>query len=279
MTNSDSRLMIYLHIPKTGGTTLSHILDWNYRQVYVINHYDQIPPLLAWSDDEKRRLDCVRGQIFYGLHQYLPQTATYTTMLRHPVKRFVSQYYYTMDRRKREGMADADLTMEQFLESEPFQAYMQLALLRGGATIDEALRTPLGPDALATAKRNIETHFTLAGVLDYYDEMLVLMKRSLGWTRAYYARRNTRAEATPPLTGDLRRRVEQACELDMELYEWVKQRLENTLAEQGDDFQAELATLRRQNRVFGLAYQIAEPLQKTPVWKAMRKTARRLLRR
>ena len=279
MPVADASLMIYVHIPKTGGTTLSHILDWNYRHVYAINHYDQIPPLLAMSEAEKRRLDCVRGQIFYGIHRHLPQPATYATMLRHPVKRFVSQYYYTMDRRRREGMPDSDLTMEQFLEREPFQASMQLALLRGGTTIDDALRTPLGPDALAIAKKNIETHFVLAGVLDYYDEMLLLMKRSLGWSRAYYARRNTRAEGTPPLTGDLRRLVEQACEPDLELYEWVKQRLEATLAEQDDQFQTEMAALRQQNRAFGFAYDIAEPLRNTVAWKAMRGTAKRLLRR
>jgi hypothetical protein len=272
-------IVIYLHVPKTGGTTLSHILDWNYPRVHVINHYDQIPPFLALPDDEKRGYDCLRGQIFYGFHAYLPQPATYITMLRHPVKRFVSQYHYTMARRKRENMPDSDLTMEQFLESEPFQAHMQLSLLRGGTSIDDALKTPLGADTLAVAQAHVEAHFTLAGVLDYYDEMLVLMKRALGWSRAYYARRNTRTEAAPPLTDAQRRLVEAACAPDLELYEWVKARMESTLARQGDDFHAELAALKRKNRLFGFAHAIAEPLHRTPIWNTMRGAAKRVLRR
>ena len=272
-------ILIYLHIPKTGGTTLSHILDWNYPRVHVINHYDEIPPFLALSDDEKRAYDCLRGQIFYGIHESLPQSATYITMLRHPVKRFVSQYHYTMARRKRDNMPDADLTMEEFLASEPFQAHMQLSLLRGGKSIEDALKTPLGVDALSVAQAHVESHFTLAGVLDYYDEMLMLMKRALGWSRAYYARRNTRSELTPPLTDPQRRLVEKACEPDLELYEWVKARMESTLVGQGDDFRAELAALKRANRLFGLAHAIAEPLHSTPVWNTMRGAAKRILRR
>jgi hypothetical protein len=231
-------MVIHLHLGKTGGTTLAHILDWNYSHIHVITHYDQIPPLLALSDEEKRRCDCLRGQFFYGIHQYFPQPAVYITIMRHPMKRFISQYYYTMERRRRQNLPGQDLTMEQFLDSEPFQAYMQLCLLRNTGSIEEALHTPLAPDAVAEAKRNIETHFVVAGTLDYYDESLILMKRALGWSRAFYARRNTGTTASKPISDSMRRRVERTMEPELEVYEWVETRLKATLAEQDDSFRA-----------------------------------------
>lgn len=279
MSDPQKPIVIHLHLGKTGGTTLAHVLDWNYKHVYFVNHYDEIPPFLAMSDEEKRRYDCLRGQIFYGIHQYVPQTAIYITVLRHPVKRFVSQYHHTMKRRRRQNLPDADLSMEQFLEAEPFQAHVQLSLLQHRDSIADALHTPLPADALESARRHLETHFAVAGVLDYYDESLVLMKRALGWSRAYYARRNERESAPPPLSAEQRRLVERVCEPEMALYEWVKARLEATLARQGDDFRAEVAQLQRANRVFGFAHRVAEPLHNTALWNTVRKTARSILRK
>lgn len=271
--------LIFLHIPKAGGSTLNHIVDWNYKHVYKMQYYHQIPTFVALSDSEKRRYDCVRDGFFVGIDQYLPQQTTYITMLRQPVERFLSAYYYTMARRKREGLPNPDSSIEQFLAQEPFQAHMQLSLLRGGDTIDEALHTPLGPDALETAQRHVETRFAVAGVLDYYDESLILMKQALGWSRAYYARRNVNRDRpqAQDLSPDVRRLVETACEPEFELYDWAKKRLEAVLAQQGDDFQAELARLRQANRRFETLYTLTAPLQNTPVWKLARRTARQLL--
>jgi hypothetical protein len=40
----------------------------------------------------------------------------------------------------------------------------------GGASIDEALHTPLGSEALEMAQQHLEMRFAITGVLDYYDE-------------------------------------------------------------------------------------------------------------
>ena len=46
--------LIFLHIPKAGGSTLYHVLDWNYDHPYTITVYKQIPPPLISSSVSRK---------------------------------------------------------------------------------------------------------------------------------------------------------------------------------------------------------------------------------
>src|SRR5206468_6211437 len=50
------------------------------------------------SEQRRRHIRVVRGHLYYGLHEFLPQGATYITMLREPVARFLSSYYFILRR-------------------------------------------------------------------------------------------------------------------------------------------------------------------------------------
>src|SRR5438128_2361305 len=43
---------------------------------------------------ERARLRCIGGHLYYGLHEHLVQTSCYLTLLRDPIERMVSLYYY-----------------------------------------------------------------------------------------------------------------------------------------------------------------------------------------
>ncbi|MEM6528888.1 MAG: sulfotransferase family 2 domain-containing protein [Chloroflexota bacterium] len=272
--------LIFLHMPKSGGTTMLHLISWNYSNPFIINHYDQIPPFIAQPDDAKRKVDAIGGQIHFGIHEYMPQPMTYITLLRNPAERLLSIYYYTMDRRRAEKLPNPDSTFEEFLEQEPFQAEMQLRLLLGGPTMDDTLHKPLPGDTLAQAQQRIEAHFTVAGVMDYYDESLVMMKHRLGWSRAYYAKRNinTKRPTGRDVPETTRKLAEKLTETETELYEWIKQRQAVEIAVMRDVIDTEVAQLRRMNRRFQFWYDLAEPLRGTPLWNAVRETGKRLVR-
>lgn len=262
-------MLIFIHISKTGGSTLRDLLHWNYDgQSYNIKSFDGILPFLAQADAEKLRWKCLQGQLFYGIHAYIPAPCTYLTILREPIARVISHYYYLDVRRKRAGLPPLKLSLEQFLELEPFQAYTQLNLLAGGPTVEAALRRPLPPDALEQAIAHIEADFPIVGILERYDESLLLMKRHFGWARAFYARKNEnrghpRYQDLPAHQQQLLQRV---CEPELALYDYARKRLEQQLSQQGDDFWRELDHLKRSNRRFGALYRWARPLQKTPLW-------------
>ncbi|MBN1203117.1 MAG: sulfotransferase family 2 domain-containing protein [Anaerolineae bacterium] len=277
-TTPQHQTVIFLHMPKAGGSTMNHIMDWNYNRVHSISHYRDIPPFIAWPDDRKRQLDALKGQLFYGIHQYLPQPCTYITILRNPVDRVISQNYYNRVRKKRLGEPAHDMTVQELVEIEPFHPTYQLRLLVGGENIERVLHDPLPENAVAIAKQHLDAHFTFAGVLDTYDAALLLLKGALGWSRTFYARQNVNRARVPreAIDPDTIAWLRDQCAPEIELYEYVKQQVEAQIAAQGEDFQRDLARLRRTNAWFERVWHLARPVHGTPLWSLVRRTARTL---
>src|SRR5450432_99116 len=91
--------VIFLHIPKTAGTTLNRLIEWEYK---LSEMYSVDPVLFLWSGAHLRKLSRSRlqrtrmfkGHMLFGLHEVLPQPATYITVLRDPVERVLSAFYF-----------------------------------------------------------------------------------------------------------------------------------------------------------------------------------------
>ena len=79
--------VIFLHLPKTAGTTLNRLIEWEYRlsEMYSID-----PVLFEWSAAHLRKLPLARlrktrmfkGHMLFGLHKILPQPSTYIRVFR-----------------------------------------------------------------------------------------------------------------------------------------------------------------------------------------------------
>src|SRR5438128_6438596 len=97
----DREALIFLHIPKTAGTTLNRIIDWQYNPVSIFTvdpHRIRatVARFKTFSEQRRRRFRVVRGHLLYGIHEFLPQGATYITMLREPVARLLSTYRFIL---------------------------------------------------------------------------------------------------------------------------------------------------------------------------------------
>ncbi len=99
----DREALIFLHIPKTAGTTLNRIIEWQYSPlaIFTMDPYRiraTAERLKRLPEGHRRRLRVVRGHLFYGIHEFPPQGATYITMLREPVARVLSACYFILRR-------------------------------------------------------------------------------------------------------------------------------------------------------------------------------------
>jgi hypothetical protein len=93
----------FLHIPKTAGTTLNRIIEWQYNPVLIFTvdpHRIRatVARFKTFSEQRRRRFRVVRGHLLYGIHEFLPQGATYITMLREPVSGLLSTYAFILRR-------------------------------------------------------------------------------------------------------------------------------------------------------------------------------------
>src|SRR5947208_10260939 len=135
----DREALIFLHIPKTAGTTLNRILERQYSPlaIFTMDPYRiraTAERLKRLPERRRRRLRVVRGHLFYGIHESLPQGATYITLLREPVARFLSSYYFILRRPlhplhrklKRERLG-----VEDYLRLIPHRHNLQCRLIAG----------------------------------------------------------------------------------------------------------------------------------------------------
>jgi hypothetical protein len=251
------RGLIFVHVPKTAGTTLRSILFRQYPpdDPHLFHFYDfpkDREAFHALPAERRQALRVLVGHIPFGYHAHLDAPADYITMLRDPVDLVTSLYYWTI--RTRYDLLywyASAVSFEDFVTSElpvvrELVRNLQTRYLSGveGEATEETL---------ALAKRNLETAFTAFGLDDRFDESLLLFRRALGWRRTHYVRENvTRGR---PKKRDLpeatRRLIEQNNALDIELVAFARERFDEVVCAQGPAFRRELAAFRLANAAHG----------------------------
>ena len=220
----DRETLIFLHIPKTAGTTLNRIIEWQYSpfEIFTIDPYRiRATPerLERLPEERRRRLRVVRGHMLYGVHKSLPQPATYVTMLRDPVARVLSAYYFVLRRplnplhRK---VKRQRLGVEDYVRLFPERHNLQCRLIAGvkdTAIADERL--------LDTAKENLTKSFSVVGISEQFEESLMLIATTFNWQIPFYKNCKV-SKARPQIDPGTAALIRDHNRLDVELYEFGK---------------------------------------------------------
>lgn len=148
---------IFIHIPKTGGTSINCLMQGTQWQTPPDYHYRHIIY-------ETKQSNC--GDIFQVDNEQKYQHETIFTMLRHPVDRLISEYYFL--RKHDEFMSLLKSTprnFEEFIELKQTHNYM-LKFLNGGAIY--------GADVIDSVRtkeiiKTIDTLNIHVGIFEHFD--------------------------------------------------------------------------------------------------------------
>ena len=255
-------VLVFLHIPKAGGTTLGHVINRQFpKEAYcevTFDRLDTFARFFALDDAAKARIRCIKGHFPFGIHTHVPTRPVYVTMLRDPVKRFISEYRFLKEfPRVRpdlpvpdEALASFGAYLDHCIANNALNWQVRQA---GGFLPLGELTVPLDPlpdDALERAIANLDRYCAVTGVLTRFDESLLLMKRKLGWRKSvHYLRENVNKAPHPAddIPDAERARLIEQVGLDRELYAYAEQRLARDLAAEGPDFARELERFKRTN--------------------------------
>ena len=246
-------LVLFLHIPKAAGTTLHRILEHQYRPTQILSVRASKHNVYRLPAKMRNRLHLVKGHFAYGLHEAFAQPSTYFSVMRHPVEQVTSYYYYVRNRpsdQLGQYIRDNQLGLEQFINTRRSLILhnMQVRYLAGLPTTGTEHRECTADD-LQRARSHIASHFALVGLVERFDETLLLLKRQFGWHDVFYAvqnvnRRRDSSTALPQATYDV---IVEANALDLALYEEVQQQFETRLSEAGPAFAQEVDEFRLRN--------------------------------
>ena len=94
----DDPFYLFMHIPKTAGTTFRSIVDEQYGFQNVLTYYNQNSTQLLDNLDATLQLSppdyrALIGHFQYGVHAALTRPSKYVTFLRDPVERAASSYH------------------------------------------------------------------------------------------------------------------------------------------------------------------------------------------
>lgn len=253
--------LIFLHIPKTAGTTLSRVIERQYPRRHTFTIMPTPGPYSGAAADLERlpptqraALRLLQGHMPFGLHRSLPGPYTYVTFMRDPLKRVLSHYAHARrDPRHNLYPYMSRMTLKEALKQRIYvaQAFdnFQTRLISGAwhtvpfGELDESV--------LQTAKENLQRTFSIVGLVERFDESLLLLQQQFGWRAVYYTRHNTathRRRAAHTADQETLELVNRYNRLDRQLYRFAADLYARQIKDAGPHFPRRLRRFQRINQ-------------------------------
>lgn len=256
----DREAIVFVHIPKTGGTSLRSVFAahfgadrcietrmakfdrihesaasralWSAGHAFRngLRHLAGRDPLLprAVAPSALDRVVLLSGHFALGQEPKLSRVPLYVTLLRDPVERFISHYYFLHDLREQEAAGGRDRQPARKHDLETYVSLLAARRLRGVTNVH--CRYIAGVESFEPARRAITERVFLAAPSDRLDDFLRLLGQVSRFEPTVSPRENVgRAHRKAPRPSE--RTLEQIRGLvaeDRKLFEYVARSFDET---------------------------------------------------
>ena len=238
-----SQRIVFHHVPKCGGTSVARAI----RMRYLPSQATVLPDPSAQSlgilrkdltgEDLERAVERFREQVFVYLlcsdvrcvsahvpfseaaYAFFEDRYKFVTILRQPEHRYISNYFWNLGRGGIRGLTD---DLDTFVETPAGARY--------GAIYSEyfsGLPTTAdltSEEAIERAKRNLK-RFSVVGILEDINGFQRQLRECIGSNfriahenKSWASAASRRLELAP----ELRRRIDERCAPDREIYDWAR---------------------------------------------------------
>jgi len=226
-------LRLFIHSPKTAGTSFISVLE---KQIYFsrferINPTRKIHPkkflescselIQSITENKFSNIEMIGGHFAYGIHRSVKAETEYLTILRNPVDRVLSEYFYM----KQKGFYHQNLIHSEKLDIKDYLFHPETFYLNNlqtrlisGISYDEG--DNITEHHYQTALKHLKD-FLVVGLTEQLSKTLALCYLKLSWDRLpVLSRSNVNKEkpAVELLSTDTIDRIRERERFDIRLY-------------------------------------------------------------
>lgn len=242
--------LIYLHQPKTGGTTTKGFLKRNFhnRRSFQIEkpYHKNIEQFKNLSDNQKTTIDLLYGHFGHGIHKFLPQKCFYFSIIREPIKRVISHYNYDANKnsipKKIANKKGNILSFEDyfFQWSKRFNnGQVRLLSAENGEFFNKGYEFgKCDTEMLEKAKGHVRQNFLLLGLLEEFDKSLMILAKKCGLSLPIYIKKKVSKDRVKhSINNKELELIYKYNQLDLEFYDWAKNHFYEEVHKMGKAFQ------------------------------------------
>lgn len=193
---SNRQNIIFIHIPKTAGSSLyenfyhqypllkfMHYLDHQHGDLMGVNdqfRQEDFKSLPSWV---KRRVQIHGGHMPFGFHNVLAEKSQYITFLREPVSRVISNYLHIKHHRhhpQNSLIEHENLSIQDFVMDDRFGGGRNLMTKMLAGTYSSA---PVNLSLYERAMENVNSVNMFVGFTEDFENSLALLSAKLNWRK------------------------------------------------------------------------------------------------
>ena len=248
--------IIFLHIPRTGGTTFRDILERYYHSRNVIeikNFINTEKSIESMTKERRSSIHLIKGHLNFGIHKWIDGPYKYITFLRHPIKRTLSTFKYIKNNIIHEDY--------NFIQTRSLYEYLESGnnlmldngmtrLLAGG---EYTFNVPFGSvneKHYEMAINNLDNHFAVTGITERFNESILVLANELNWKSPYYSIANKSNRIDLSIDIDELSTIKKYYHFDMKLYNYANNLLDNKI-NQIKNFNSKLKRFNYRNKIIG----------------------------
>jgi len=243
-------LTVFMHIPKTGGTTLHNVLSRKYSEkewLHVKTVHTSIREIaIEKSKQEKPFL--IKGHLGYDEVKDIPGSFVFT-FLRPPIPRVISHYYFlkeTPSVKHYDYLNLPDTTIESFYAQKE-KRDIDNCMVRYISGNHKDFGTINEEDYLL-ALNNLEHKIDFFGLQEHYDESLIMLGEKLGWTLPVYRKTNL-TKKKEVVSAETLEFLKEANKWDILLFEKAKEIFKKKMNAMSASEKRKLARLKFLNKI------------------------------
>lgn len=224
-------MVIFLHVPRTGGTTIVELLRTCLRPSICIDGTEDLRFLANLPEDKCRILRLAYGHMPYGLHRIIPMACRYVVFLRDPVDRVMSAYRYIQQTPEHPWFSKlrSGSTMEEFARYHENEQTRQLAVYDFAGAIREENRswgiTPYTSSILLDEAKGNLKKCNFIGLFEEFEKDVLRLFSFLDLSPPVTIPKLNRSEIGPSifnLNARDMRTVRAYLRLDIEMYDYAR---------------------------------------------------------